>query len=131
MFRSHRIGVRTLAMLLLPVVFLAESAAASSPLAESPRSVKVRYRDLNLETPQGVAGLYARIHDAAAIVCESSEGPQLVNRVFWTDWNFCVNHAVADAVQAVHNDNLSAYHWKHIRGPKHYWVQDTTTLSAR
>ena len=131
MFKSHRFAVRTLIMLVLPVVLLAKSATANSPLHESPLSVKVQYRDLNLETPQGVVSLYARIHAAADTVCESTEGPQLVNRVFWTEWNFCINHAVASAVQAVHNDNLSAYHWKQIRGPKHYWIDATTTLAAR
>jgi UrcA family protein len=81
-------------------------------------SVTVRYHDLNLDSQEGIANLYERIHAAAVVVCKSAEGPQLVNRVFWSEWNACINHAVANAVHTVHNEKLSAYHWERSRGWK-------------
>jgi len=38
--------------------------------------------------------------------------------VFWSEWNACINHAVAKAVDTVHNERLSAYHWERSRGWK-------------
>jgi UrcA family protein len=118
MFKSRQFIVRTLAMLALPVVLWADPAAAKGPRDDSPPSVKVPYGDLNLQAPQGVVTLYTRIQAAAKIVCRSTEGSQFVNRLFWSEWQSCINDAVEHAVQTVHNDNLSAYHWKEIRGPR-------------
>jgi hypothetical protein len=43
--------------------------------------------------------------------------------VFWKAWNDCFTHAIADAVQSVHNDRLSEYHRERIRRSKHPWVK--------
>jgi len=117
MLSLHQILVRVIPLLVMPALIFAESAMAAERVDEAP-SVTVRYHDLNLNSPEGVASLYRRIHAAAVNVCESTEGPQVVNRIFWSEWNFCLNHAVANAVQAVNNEKLSAYHWKQIRGSK-------------
>ena len=69
------------------------------------------YYDLNLDTPEDVAGLYGRIRAAAIDVCKQSEGSLRTNRVYWE----CVAHAIANAVKDVHNEKLSAYHWERIR----------------
>jgi UrcA family protein len=114
MSKSHRLIVRMAALLALPALFITESA-----VAEAPPSVTVRYHDLNLNNAEGVASLYNRIHGAATVVCRSTEGPQVENRIFWTAWNECVDHAIANAVKAVHNEKLSVYHWERIRGWKH------------
>jgi hypothetical protein len=45
--------------------------------------------------------------------------PQVVNRMFWSGWNGCVAHAIANAVKDVNNEKLSAYHWERTRGWKH------------
>jgi UrcA family protein len=116
MFAFHRINLLAAALLVMPALF-AQSAMAASRVDEAP-SETVRYHDLNLNSPEGVAGLYRRIQGAAADVCQPAEGSQFVNRLFWTAWNDCVAHAVADTVKAVHNDKLSAYHWERIRGLK-------------
>jgi UrcA family protein len=118
MLSLHQILVRVITLLVMPALIFAESAMAAERVDEAPPSVTVRYHDLNLNSPEGVASLYRRIHAAAVNVCESAEGPQLVNKIFWNEWNFCMNHAVANAVQAVHNEKLSAYHWNQIRGRK-------------
>lgn len=116
MFAFHQINLRAAALLVMPALF-AQSAMAATRVDEAPSEI-VRYHDLNLNSPEGVAGLYRRIQGAAADVCQSVEGPQVVNRLFRTQWNECVSHAVANAVKAVHNDKLSAYHWERIRGLK-------------
>src|SRR5579859_2658370 len=117
MLRIHKISWRIIALLAIPTLWAAESQASVAGI-DVPPSVVVRYHDLNLSSQEGVANLYGRIHAAAVVVCRSVEGPQLVSRVFWTEWNACINHAIANAVNCVHNENLSAYHWERIRGWK-------------
>jgi UrcA family protein len=113
----HKVNLRVIALLVIPTLLITASDMAVARDDEAP-SVAVRYHDLNLNSREGIASLYGRIRAAAVNVCESVEGPQLVNRVFWREWNACINHAVANAVRDVHNENLSAYHFERIRGWK-------------
>jgi UrcA family protein len=115
MLSFHQIHVRVIAVLVIPALLFAESGMAITRVDEA-ASVTVRYHDLNLNSPEGIASLYGRIRAAAVDVCKLMEGPQLVNRVSWSDWNNCVAHAIANAVKAVHSEKLSAYHWEQIRG---------------
>ena len=117
MLTFHKINLRMFTLLVIPTLLVAGSDMAVARVDEAP-SVTVRYHDLNLDSQEGIANLYERIHAAAAVVCKSAEGPQLVNRVFWSEWNACINHAVANAVHTVHNEKLSAYHWERSRGWK-------------
>jgi UrcA family protein len=117
MLPFHEINLRMIALLVIPTLLVAASGMAVAHVDEA-RSVTVRYYDLDLNSPEGIASLYERIHAAAVDVCGSLEGPQLVNRVLWSKWDPCINHAVANAVHAVHNEKLSAYHWERIRGWK-------------
>jgi UrcA family protein len=117
MLSFHKINLRVIALLAVPTLLVAESDMAVARVDEAP-SVTVRYHDLNLDSRDGIATLYGRIHAAAADVCRSVEGPKLVSRVFWTEWHACIDHAVAAAVHAVRNESLSAYHWERIRGWK-------------
>jgi UrcA family protein len=109
---SHKIHLRVIPLLVISALLVAESAMAAARIDDVP-SVTVRYRDLNLDSPEGIASLYGRIHAAALEVCKPVEGPQLLDRVFW---NECIGHAVANAVRNVHNEKLSAYHWERRRG---------------
>jgi UrcA family protein len=111
--KSHRVIVRTLALLALPALFVMEPVFAAVA-AQTPPSLTVRYDDLNLNSTEGVTDLYKRIQVAATEVCRPAEGPQSVSRMHWTAWNSCFYHALADAVRTVHNDKLSAYHWQRI-----------------
>jgi UrcA family protein len=113
----HKINLRVLALLVIPTLLSAGSGVAVARVDEAP-SVTVRYHDLNLNSTEGIADLYERIHAAAVIVCKSAEGSQFVNRVFWSEWNACINHAEANAVNTVHNEKLSAYRWERSRGWK-------------
>ena len=127
---SHRSIVRTLAMILYAgasSLVLAELSAAAVE-DDSALSVTVRYHDLNLNSPEGVASLYGRIRRAADEVCHTLKTRELERESFWND---CVNHAVADAVKAVHNAPLSAYHWQRIRGWKHRDIEAPTTVASR
>jgi UrcA family protein len=130
MSNSHRITVRSLALLALPALFLAASAVAAAAV-QAPPSLTVRYDDLNLNSTEGVADLYKRIQVAATEVCRPAEGPQSVARMRWTAWNRCYYHALGDAVGTVHSDKLSAYHWQRIRGRGYQEADPTTTVARR
>jgi UrcA family protein len=126
MAKSHGISVRWGALFVLASLFIVESAVADVPPIGVP-SVRVQYQDLDLNDSKNVAVLYQRIRHAAVEVCKPAEGPQLVNHVFWTGWNECFNHAIANAVQTVHNEKLSAYHGEHVRDSKRTWVDAPVT----
>ena len=113
----HQINLRVLALLVISTLLSTESGVAVARVDEAP-SVTVRYHDLNLNSPEGVAHLYERIHAAAVLVCKSAAGSQFVDRVFWSEWNTCINLAEANAVDTVHNEKLSAYHRERSRGWK-------------
>jgi UrcA family protein len=117
MFAFHKINLRMVAPLMIPALLFAESGMAVTPVDEA-RSVTVRYYDLNLNNQEGVASLYGRIHAAALDVCKQAEGAQLVNHVFWSEWNECVAHAITNAVKDVHNEKLSTYYWERVPGWK-------------
>ena len=111
-FRKINSGM--IAVFVTPALLFADTGVAVTRVDEAP-SVTVRYYDLNLNNPEGIASLYGRIHAAAVDVCKSAEGPEVVNRVFRSDLNECVADAVANAVNAVHNEKLSAYYSERIR----------------
>jgi UrcA family protein len=117
MLPIHKIRLRMIALLVIPALLAAQPALAAAPADEAP-SKAVRYHDLNLNSPEGIVSLYERIHAAALDVCKSAEGPWRKGLESWIEWDWCVNHAVADAVQSVHNEKLSAYHWQRIRSRK-------------
>jgi UrcA family protein len=129
MSKSNQLIVRMVA-LVLPALFMAQSAFAAVAV-EVPPSVTVRYDDLNLNGTEGVASLYQRIQNAATEVCRPVEGPQSVSRTRWTAWNECFYHAITNAVQAVHNDKLSAYHWQRTRGWGYQDADASTTVARR
>jgi UrcA family protein len=117
MFAFHKINLRMIAPLVIPALLFADSGMAVTRVEDAP-SVTVRYHDLNLNSPEGVASLYGRIHAAALDVCKQAEGSQLVSRVFWSGWNECVDHAIANAVKDVHNEKLSTYYGERIHGSR-------------
>jgi UrcA family protein len=130
MFAFHRINLPMVAPLVIPALLFAESGTAVTRVDEAP-SETVRHHDLNLNSTEGVAGLCRRTHAAALDVCEQAEGPQVVNRMFWRAWNKCVAHAVANAVQAVHNEKLSAYYSERIPGWKRRQVATPMNVVRR
>jgi UrcA family protein len=126
MFNPNRFMLG-LAVLALPSALWAADAAAAVSAQDSP-SVTVRYYDLNLNSSQGVTGLYQRLRGAASEVCRSFEGREPLERQ--AARNDCFTHAVANAVRAVHSAALSAYHWQQIRRHRTH-ESDTPTSVAR
>jgi UrcA family protein len=129
MLISHRSIARTVAMIVFAGVsslLLTELSAAS--VSDDAPSVTVRYPDLNLNSPEGIASLYGRIRAAAGQVCRSLESRDLLHKAQWYD---CFSHAVANAVNTVHNAPLSAYHWQRIHGWKHREIDTPTTVASR
>jgi UrcA family protein len=129
MFKLHRIVALLIALAVLPALFTGESAiAAASRAAEDPPSVTVRYQDLNLNSPEGIAVLYHRLRSAAAEICGPLDSRELARKVLWND---CFDHAVANAVRTVHNKTLSAYHWQRTRGFRQHEIEAPATVAAR
>jgi UrcA family protein len=81
--------------------------ADSPPAVGFPHSSLVRYSDLNLNRPQDVARLYARITFAADKLC----GPRSLTGSYykWADYQSCYSDAIAQAVARVDQPSLSAY----------------------
>ena len=115
MLPLHKSNVPMIALLVMPLL-VAESAIAAARV-EVP-STTVRYHDLDLNGPEGIARLYERIYTAAADVCRTAEGHQPLDGESARDRDACVNHSVAQAVRTVHNEKLTAFHWERIRGWK-------------
>jgi UrcA family protein len=127
---SHRSIVRTIAMIIFAGVssLLLTDLSTAAVDDDAALSVTVRYHDLNLNSPEGVASLYGRIRVAAEQVCRTLESRDLMRKAQWQD---CFSHAVANAVKAVNNAPLSAYHWQRIRGWKHREIDTPTTVASR
>jgi UrcA family protein len=113
MARIYR--MRLIAMLLTPMLLTVGSAIAA-PRADQAPSVTVRYDDLDLNNSGDIARLYERLQVAALDVCKSAQGPGHQDVESWIEWDWCVRHATAEAVKAVHNEKLSAYRWERIYG---------------
>ena len=127
MFNSQRVISRMLApaaMTLLTVLLFTNAQADDSQEA---RSVTLQYLNRDLDTLYGASALYHRIRAAASSVCSPLESRTLELKVLW---DRCFNDAVANAVAAVHNETLSAYHRQYTRGGKQPRVEVPASLAA-
>jgi UrcA family protein len=86
--------------MLLACVWIAAPAFAGEQL----RSETVKFRDLNVNTPQGVQALYGRIHAAAWHVCTSSDPIQQLGA------SDCARKAEAKAIETVNLPQLTAFY---------------------
>jgi UrcA family protein len=86
---------------------LAFSGLASASTRDDPRTVVVKYGDLDLSTRNGVAALHSRLNRAAKQVCSPLDSRVLGLR---EQFDQCVADAVGNAVKTVGNPNLSLYH---------------------
>jgi UrcA family protein len=124
MFNPHRAITRLLApavMILLMMSLFANAQAADD--SQEARSVTLQYLSRDLDSPQGASILYRRIRAAATKVCSPLESRALERKVLWDQ---CFNHAVANAVAAVHNEALSAYHMQYTQR----WKQPRVEIPA-
>jgi UrcA family protein len=92
------------ATVLCASMLIGGSASADMSINPVPAET-VKYQELNLNSPAGVAVLYARIHAAAVRVCSS--GSRDLSR--YREEKACVNEAEARAVKDVNVDGVTAY----------------------
>jgi UrcA family protein len=85
-----------------PIAVPFRAAPAANPPADPSgaglRSIRISYRDLDLETPQGIATLYVRIRRAATEVCEAGN-PLIGTRIIGESSERCVHNAIATTVK--------------------------------
>jgi UrcA family protein len=93
------------ALVLSTAVCLTCGWLGSTALADEPvRSETVKFRDLNVNTPEGVQALYGRIHAAAKRVCSDTDP------VFRFAASSCARESEAQAVAKVGLPQLVAYY---------------------
>jgi UrcA family protein len=100
-------------LLLLAGAWQCAVPAIAAP-AQAPGDVAqitIRFDDLNLEQPAGVAALYWRIKFAARQVCGDPKPPGTV--VISYRWRECVAQSVDRAVAALDRASVTAYHLAH------------------
>jgi UrcA family protein len=95
-----RIPLALATAMLLTCVLGASSAFAD----EEVRSERVKFQDLNVNTPQGVQALYGRIHAAAKHVCDESDP------VLHPAASICARKAEGDAIEKLNLPQLTAYY---------------------
>jgi UrcA family protein len=85
-------------VLVAPALVFAVSTAAR---AEEPtvRHEVVRYGDLNIASPVGMAAFKARVNGAAKTVCGPTPDAQAMDET--ADYKACVSKAIRDAVSAL------------------------------
>ena len=115
MLNSTRNFVHIAAVVPIAVLMVSPIEPVKAAILHAQASVTVRFHSGDLDTPQGVAGLYRRIRAAAQTVCGQPDDAILLDKLLW---NQCVEQAVAGAVTRVHSDSLSAYQEYQVRGRK-------------
>jgi UrcA family protein len=95
-----RIPLSIATAILLSCVWGAPSAFADEPV----RTERVKFHDLNVETPEGVQALYGRIHAAAKRVCSESDP------VLRAAASACARKAEGDAIEKLNLSQLTAYY---------------------
>jgi UrcA family protein len=86
---------------------LAVNQASAASSDDAPRSVVVRYSDLNLANPQDARTLYARIQTAARVACGDVEVGDLGR---FAQFHNCINDAVTKAVSSVNRQQVTEIH---------------------
>jgi UrcA family protein len=71
------------------------------------RSETVKFGDLNLGAPAGVAALYQRVHTAAMHVCGDEQTGDLAS---WKQYKSCIKQAEDRAVKDINVEGLTAYY---------------------
>jgi UrcA family protein len=121
MSRKPKIWINAM-VLLLAGAWQCGAFASTPPAAQDVGRITVRFGDLNLEQPAGVATLYRRLRLAAKHVCGEPQNPG--SAIFAVAWHACVAQAVDRAVVAVDRPALTAYHREHT-------ISNHETLTAQ
>jgi UrcA family protein len=99
---ASRIIIAVQAAMLLACILVVSNASADDQV----RAETVKFADLNVNTPEGVAALYRRIHQAANRVCAYDGFDQLL----WIGSVDCARKSEAEAVGKVALPQLTAYY---------------------
>ena len=121
MSRKPKIWINA-TVLLLAGAWQCGAFASTPPAGEDVGRIVVRFGDLNLERPAGVAVLYRRLKLAAKHVCGEPEHPG--SAIISVAWRACVTQAVERAVVKVDRPVLTAYYREHT-------ASGQETLTAR
>jgi len=74
--------------------------------AFEPRSVTVRFADLDTASAQGAAVLYRRLRSAAESVCRDLEGQELARKLVYAN---CIQTALSNAIVKVDRPAVTTY----------------------
>jgi len=99
--------------LTLTCVLAAANSFAGQPDDQVPAKI-VKFQDLNVDSPAGVAALFQRIHSAAKLVCNVDRDRSLAAA---QRAKTCASEAEARAVALVNLPPLTAYYQKKIGRP--------------
>jgi len=80
---------------------------ARADAGSEPRSVTVRFADLDTTNTQGAAALYRRLKSAAASVCQDLEPGKELARV--AKYHDCMHTALSNAIVNVDRPAVTAY----------------------
>jgi UrcA family protein len=100
--------MKNFTILVVAATFAASSlTVARADDAFEPRSVTVRFADLEATTDQGAAALYHRLKNAAQNVCRDLESAKELGRL--QIYNDCIHTAIGNAVAKVNRPAVTAY----------------------
>jgi UrcA family protein len=101
---------RSIGAFALSIAFTTTSlpVQAGESAATGESNIKVKFRDLDLSKPEGVAALYQRIERSARLVCTDSSSPWDAGRV--ETFKRCYQGAIEDAVSSINQPQLTALH---------------------
>ena len=101
---------RSIAAFALTAAFttLSLPAQADEHSVPTESTITVKFRDLDLSKPDGVATLYQRIERSARLVCTDSSSPWDAGRV--ATMQRCYEAAIQDAVSNINQPQLTAFH---------------------
>lgn len=95
---------------------------------DEPRTCRIHFDDLNLNTNAGTEALYRRIDGAAQVVCQDLEGRELERR---RQHDHCQANAISDAVARIHHPHLTAYYSARNGGKAPVITSQTDPLAGR
>jgi len=124
MNKTTTIAVRAMTIGLAAVIGCSAAYASNASQDESATNewhqYVVRFADVDLSRIDGAIAAYARIRQAANVVCQSLDSRVLG---LTEKHNACVNQAIADAVASINRPLLSQYHQLRTKGDKAALVQ--------
>jgi UrcA family protein len=124
MNKTTTIAVRAMTIGLAAVIGCSAAYASNASQDESAthewHQYVVRFADVDLSRIDGAIAAYARIRQAANVVCQSLDSRVLG---LTEKHSACVNQAIADAVASINRPLLSQYHQLRTKGDKAALVQ--------